>query len=59
MRAKLQKPFWLRENKRLLIEAENHHLNGDLDDAKQKYLLSIGSAKKHKFVHEEGLGKAL
>ncbi|EJK65447.1 hypothetical protein THAOC_13687 [Thalassiosira oceanica] len=50
---------WNWENKRLLIEAENHHLNGDLDDAKQKYLLSIGSAKKHKFVHEEGLGKAL
>jgi len=46
---------WNFENKLLLLEAESLFSKGDLDAAEKKYLASIESARRHKFVHEEGL----
>ena len=50
---------WNFENKSLLLQAELHYLNGDLDPAAAMYEASIKSARDHKFVHEEALAYEL
>ncbi len=50
---------WNFENKLLLLEAESLFAKGDLDAAEKKYLASIESAHRHRFVHEEGLASDL
>mmetsp|Transcript_1921 Transcript_1921/g.4149 ORF Transcript_1921/g.4149 Transcript_1921/m.4149 type:complete len:1254 (-) Transcript_1921:1038-4799(-) len=50
---------WNWENKFLLLEAECHFSKGELEKAEQTYTLAIESARRHKFVHEEGLGNEL
>ncbi|KAL7465110.1 hypothetical protein ACHAXS_009397 [Conticribra weissflogii] len=46
---------WNFENKLLLLEAELLYLKGKYVSAEKKYISSIESAHRHKFVHEEGL----
>jgi len=50
---------WNFENKRLLIQAELHYLNGRYRMAELAYQSSIVSAREHKFVHEEALAHEL
>ena len=50
---------WNWENKLFLLEAEFHFTKGDMCQAEEKYKLAIESAKKHSFVHEEGLASDL
>eukprot|EP00986_Skeletonema_menzelii_P013758 scaffold8352_cov76-Skeletonema_menzelii.AAC.1 len=50
---------WNWENKLLLLEAESHACEGELEMAKSKFRASIDSAKRHRFVHEEGLASEL
>lgn len=50
---------WNFENKMLLLEAERHFSRGEKDMAQQKYEASIESARRHRFVHEEGLAMEL
>jgi len=50
---------WNFENKLLLLEAEVHFSKGEHDLAEEKYLAAIESARKHRFVHEEGLSNEL
>ena len=47
---------WNFENKYLLIKAECHYTEGEVDKAAESYKASVAAAKKHKFVHEEALG---
>jgi len=51
--------YWNWENKLLLLEAESHACEGELEMAKSKFRASIDSAKRHRFVHEEGLASEL
>ena len=46
---------WNFENKRMLLEAELHYLNGRHTMAELAYQSSIASAYDHKFIHEEAL----
>lgn len=46
---------WNCENKLLLLQAELHSVRGQIDDAEEKYKVSILSARKHRFIHEEGM----
>lgn len=46
---------WNFESKYLLIKAECHYTDGEVDKAAESYEASIAAAKKHKFVHEEAL----
>ena len=46
---------WNCENKILLLQAELHSVRGQIDDAEEKYKVSILSARKHRFIHEEGM----
>ena len=50
---------WNWENKLLLLEAELHACEGELEMAKSKFIASIDSARRHRFVHEEGLASEL
>ena len=50
---------WNWENKLLLLEAESHACEGELEMAKCKFRASIDSAQRHRFVHEEGLASEL
>ena len=50
---------WNWENKALLLQAELHYLNGDLELADTVYEASIKSAREHKFIHEEALAYEL
>jgi len=50
---------WNFENKLLLLEAESHFSNYEYESAETTYLASIDSARRHKFVHEEGLASDL
>jgi len=50
---------WNFENKLLLLEAEWLLTKGEYDSAEKKYVASMESAHRHKFVHEEGLAMAL
>jgi len=50
---------WNWENKMLLLEAEWHFCKGDIAKAEGKYELAAESAKKHRFIHEEGLANDL
>jgi len=50
---------WNWENKLLLLEAESHACEGELEVAKSKFRASIDSAQRHRFVHEEGLANEL
>ena len=50
---------WNWENKLLLLEAELHVCDGELEMAKSKFKASIDSARRHRFVHEEGLASEL
>jgi len=50
---------WNFENKLLLLEAESHFSNCEYESAEKTYLASIDSARRHKFVHEEGLAMDL
>ena len=43
----------------LLLEAESHACEGELEMAKFKFHASIDSAQRHRFVHEEGLASEL
>eukprot|EP01082_Thalassiosira_pseudonana_P006090 g5506.t1 g5506 contig2:666682-670873(+) len=54
-----QRSNWNWENKALLLQAEWHFSKGEHETAKEKYLASIDSARKHRFVHEEGLAMEL
>ncbi len=46
---------WNWQNKLLLLEAEAYACEGEMELAKSKFQASIDSARKHRFVHEEGL----
>jgi hypothetical protein len=50
---------WNFENKLLLLEAELHCLNDDLEQAVTAYTAAINSANQHKFIHEEALSLEL
>ena len=50
---------WNFENKRFLLQAELHYLNGRYRMAELAYQASIVSACEHKFVHEEALAHEL
>jgi len=50
---------WNWENKFFLLEAECHFSKGETEKARLNYRLAIESARKHKFVHEEGLANEL
>jgi len=50
---------WNWENKFFLLEAECHFSKGETEKAWVNYALAIESARKHKFVHEEGLANEL
>ena len=50
---------WNWQNKFLLLEAECHFSKGEMEKAEVSYILAIESARRHKFVHEEGLGNEL
>ena len=47
---------WNFESKYLLIKAECHYTDGEIDKAAESYGASVTAAKQHKFVHEEALG---
>merc|ERR1712194_271445 len=47
---------WNFTHKLFLLEAEHHVLKGNDALAVEKYDLSITTARKHRFLHEEGLG---
>mmetsp|Transcript_32788 Transcript_32788/g.69847 ORF Transcript_32788/g.69847 Transcript_32788/m.69847 type:complete len:207 (-) Transcript_32788:240-860(-) len=55
----LKHSTWNWENKLLLLEAEWHFSKGEMKRAEEKYVLSIRSARRHRFVHEEGLANEL
>lgn len=46
---------WSFQNKSLLLHAELHYLDGDLESAEVAYKASIESARQHRFRHEEAL----
>jgi len=46
---------WNFENKFLLLEAESLFSQCNYDSAEKKYIASIESARRHKFIHEQGL----
>lgn len=50
---------WNAENKALLLEAESNFAQGDMAKARDAYEMSIESAHKHKFLHEEALAHEL
>lgn len=50
---------WNFENKLFLLEAEFLLSEGDHNSAEKKYFESIESARRHRFVHEEGVAKDL
>eukprot|EP00573_Skeletonema_grethae_P013379 CAMPEP_0201712592 /NCGR_PEP_ID=MMETSP0578-20130828/59722_1 /ASSEMBLY_ACC=CAM_ASM_000663 /TAXON_ID=267565 /ORGANISM="Skeletonema grethea, Strain CCMP 1804" /LENGTH=292 /DNA_ID=CAMNT_0048201653 /DNA_START=671 /DNA_END=1549 /DNA_ORIENTATION=- len=50
---------WNWQNKMKLLEAESHACEGEVEIAKIKFQASIDSARKHRFVHEEGLASEL
>ncbi len=50
---------WNWENKMLLLEAECLFSKGEMEKAEGQYKLAIESARRHRFVHEEGLGNDL
>jgi hypothetical protein len=50
---------WNWENKMLLLEAELHACEGEVEMAVSKFQASIDSAQKHRFIHEEGLAREL
>lgn len=50
---------WSFGNKTLLLEAEHYAFMGKHNMAMVKYNASIASAKKHRFIHEEGLANYL
>ncbi len=46
---------WNFESKLFLLKAELLFLQGDYASAEKKYIASIESARRHKYVHEQGL----
>ncbi len=58
-RAWVKHSEWNFENKLLLLEAESLFTKGEYDVAEEKYLASIDSAHRHRFIHEEGLAMQL
>ena len=46
---------WNFENKYLLLQAECHYTQGEMEKAAASYKASIESAKKHKFINEQAL----
>ena len=46
---------WSFQHKSLLLNAELHYLDGDLESAEVAYKASIESARQHRFRHEEAL----
>ncbi|KAL3781873.1 LOW QUALITY PROTEIN: hypothetical protein HJC23_005413 [Cyclotella cryptica] len=50
---------WNFESKYLLLQAEEHFCNDNIDDAKFIYDKAISSAKTHKWVHEEAIAYEL
>ena len=50
---------WNWENKLLLLQAEWHFAEGESEKAIEKYKAAIDSARRHRFVHEEGLANEL
>ncbi len=54
-RAWINHSKWNFENKLLLLEAESCSLKGETESAEEKYKAAIESARRHKFIHEEGV----
>ena len=50
---------WTFQNKYLLLQAELHYLNQDLDSAENAFKASIESAISHKMTHELALATEL
>lgn len=50
---------WNWENKMLLLEAEFYASGGEVELAKAKFEASVDSARKHRFINEEGLAREL
>lgn len=50
---------WNYEDVRKLLQAELHHLNGDLKSAEVEYKAAIASSQSHNFLHNEVLGYEL
>ena len=50
---------WNFENKHILLSAELLFVKGEHEEAQKQYEAAIDSAKKHKFLHEEGLAMEL
>lgn len=50
---------WNWQNKLLLLQAECHFSKGEMGKAEEKYKLAIDSARRHRFIHEEGLANEL
>ena len=50
---------WNFENKRALMQAELHYLNGNINAAEEAYKASIVSSHKHKWRNEEALAYEL
>ena len=50
---------WNFENKYMLLSAELLFVKGEREEAQKQYEAAIDSAKKHKFLHEEGLAMEL
>jgi tetratricopeptide (TPR) repeat protein len=46
---------WNWEHKLQLLDAEEHHSNGNLDSAIESYKNAIAGASKHRFVHGNAL----
>lgn len=50
---------WNFKNKALLIEAEFHNANKDVDEAASFYEASIKAAQEHKFIQEQAIANEL
>mmetsp|Transcript_7798 Transcript_7798/g.13753 ORF Transcript_7798/g.13753 Transcript_7798/m.13753 type:complete len:833 (+) Transcript_7798:1125-3623(+) len=50
---------WNFEHRLLILEAEWHFSKGETEKVEEKYNLAIESARRHRFIHEEGLANEL
>ena len=46
---------WNFQHKKLLLLAERHYSNGEINAARECYKGSIAAAEKHKFINDEAL----
>lgn len=54
-----QHSLWNFENRLFLLEAQWYFAKGEMQQAEEKFKAAIESARKHRFVHEEGLANEL